>query len=329
MLHVDVGLAYCRLIKKQAMKKFIISLCCIALPVLFPSCQKEQAAADTATPPTEQKAPGPADVAKLLRKASLEYRNGDYVNCQATLQQIVTNFGGRAPMLVGPKFGMIYYRKGLCELKLANDAKLANNPESAEKWFAEAAKSFQACYEQFPNEAGGTAKKTNPQHKAALQLGDVISGKLMQSLGSKLKAALQAAGPEHALVVCQQLAQPSTVAVSAEFKGADIRRVSLKPRNPLNAPDEFDKQLLTKWQTQLAGGSPALKRELRTRDDGRVVYYRPIMTQQVCMNCHGDPATFSKELTERLAELYPDDKATGYAAGQLRGAFRVEFDAAK
>ena len=122
--------------KKQVMKEFTLSLCCIALPVLFLSCEKgkEQATADaatppTATPPTEQKGSVPADVAKLLHKARVEYKNRDYVNCQATLQQLVTNYGARAPMLFGPKLGMLYYRKGLCELKLANDAKLDNNPE--------------------------------------------------------------------------------------------------------------------------------------------------------------------------------------------------------
>ena len=158
-----------------------------------------------------------------------------------------------------------------------------------------------------------------------LARGNEISNKLMQSLGSKLKAALQAGGPEHALMVCQQLAQPSTVAVSSEFEGADIRRVSLKPRNPFNAPDEFDKQVLAAWEAQLGSGSATPESVVHGRDDGRVIYYRPIITQQVCMNCHGDRAAFPAELTKRLAELYPADKATGYGIGQLRGAFRVEF----
>ena len=332
------------LMKKQAMKKFTLSLCCIALPVLFSSCQKEQAAADTATPPTEQKVPSPADtstppteqkgsvpadVAELLRKASLEYKNGDYVNCQATLQQLVTNYGARAPMLHGPKLGMLYYRKGLCELKLANDAKLDNNPEDANKWFAEAAKSFETCYKQFPNKVEGKAKTTHLQHKAALQLGDGIADKLMQSLGSKLKGALQAGGPAHALEVCKQLAEPSTEMVSSEFEGIKISRVSLKPRNQANAPDELDKELLTKWQKQIDAGAAVPKSELHYRDDSTAVFYRPIMTQDVCMNCHGEPAAFPEQLTARLNELYPDDQATGYKTGQLRGAFRVAFSAAE
>ena len=47
------------------------------------------------------------------------------------------------------------------------------------------------------------------------------------------------------------------------------------------------------------------------------------------MNCHGEPAAFPEQLTARLNELYPDDQATGYQTGQLRGAFRVVFAAAE
>jgi hypothetical protein len=33
-----------------------------------------------------------------------------------------------------------------------------------------------------------------------------------------------------------------------------------------------------------------------------------------------------QEVNERLAELYPEDTATGYAVGDLRGAFVVTRD---
>jgi hypothetical protein len=40
---------------------------------------------------------------------------------------------------------------------------------------------------------------------------------------------------------------------------------------------------------------------------------------------HGDPDTFAPEVSQALQKLYPDDAATGFAIGDLRGAFRVEF----
>jgi hypothetical protein len=46
-----------------------------------------------------------------------------------------------------------------------------------------------------------------------------------------------------------------------------------------------------------------------TPEAGR--YYKPLVIQEVCLKCHGDPAAFSPELTTALRELYPTDQATG------------------
>ena len=104
-----------------------------------------------------------------MSQANKAWEDGQYEKCQALFTRIVTSYGGRAPMLYGPKFGLIYYRKGLCELKLASIAKRANQLKGAAKWFELAAKSFESCYKKFPNDAKGMAKSTNTAHKAALQ----------------------------------------------------------------------------------------------------------------------------------------------------------------
>ncbi|MBT8045385.1 MAG: DUF3365 domain-containing protein [Verrucomicrobiae bacterium] len=187
--------------------------------------------------------------------------------------------------------------------------------------------SVSACQEK-PEQKASQDQATIEVQSDAKQLmekGQKVSTALLESLGPKLKAALKSGGPEHALVICEQLAQPSTYEVSDEFEGLTLSRVSLKTRNPENAADELDVELLKTWEEQLAEGGSVPVSELRYKDEQTPVYYRPIMTQEVCMKCHGDPSTFSKELTTKLAELYPDDKATGYRPGQLRGAFRIEF----
>ena len=52
--------------------------------------------------------------------------------------QAVTQFGGDQPLkMFGPQFGIIFYRKGLCEMKL--------------KRWSEAMVSFETCYRDFPN----------------------------------------------------------------------------------------------------------------------------------------------------------------------------------
>ena len=66
------------------------------------------------------------DLQTQMSQANLAWKDGKYDKCQAIFVRIVTSYGGRAPMLYGPKFGVIHYRKGLCELKLAGDANRAN-----------------------------------------------------------------------------------------------------------------------------------------------------------------------------------------------------------
>ena len=41
----------------------------------------------------------------------------------------------------------------------------------------------------------------------------------------------------------------------------------------------------------------------------------------LCLQCHG--TAIAPELAEKLSELYPEDKATGYREGDMRGAFVV------
>ncbi|BDS05705.1 hypothetical protein NT6N_07450 [Oceaniferula spumae] len=109
------------------------------------------------------------DLNTQMSQANKAWEDREYDKCQAIFARIVSAYSARAPMLYGPKFGVIYYRKGLCELKLADIAKRANKRDESTKWFEEAAKSFESCYKKFPNGAAGMADSTNSVHKASLQ----------------------------------------------------------------------------------------------------------------------------------------------------------------
>jgi hypothetical protein len=54
-----------------------------------------------------------------------------------------------------------------------------------------------------------------------------------------------------------------------------------------------------------------------------VGYVEPIYVQPLCVTCHG--ATLAPDLQAKIDELYPNDQATGYAAGDLRGVFWAEL----
>jgi hypothetical protein len=48
---------------------------------------------------------------------------------------------------------------------------------------------------------------------------------------------------------------------------------------------------------------------------------KAIPTGGLCLQCHGK--ALAPPVAEKLAELYPGDKATGYEQGDLRGAFVI------
>ena len=78
-------------------------------------------------------------------------------------------------------------------------------------------------------------------------------------LAAKLKALLgdelAKGGFDGAVVACSTSAQKVTREFAAQ-SGVDIRRVTLKARNPANAPDAWERAQLTQWEAALKSGKP-------------------------------------------------------------------------
>ncbi len=92
------------------------------------------------------------DLHTLIAKANHAWELKQYPRSQAIFERVVNVYGKRAKKGVfGSQFGMIYYRKGLTELKLGNTARRDGNEAEAKKWFNHAKESFRICYEDFPN----------------------------------------------------------------------------------------------------------------------------------------------------------------------------------
>jgi hypothetical protein len=148
------------------------------------------------------------------------------------------------------------------------------------------------------------------------------------SLPPKLVTALNEeiarSGPAGAIPVCRDLAPTMAKEVMANT-GWQLKRVSLKPRNAQRAtPDAWERAALEDFDRRAAAGeSPAtLERGEIVEQDGKRVYRyaRALPTQALCLNCHGAPDALTPEVRARLREHYPDDRATGYREGQIRGA---------
>lgn len=144
-----------------------------------------------------------------------------------------------------------------------------------------------------------------------------------QRLRGALVEALKAGGPETAIAVCNTAAP--ALAAETSPSGWSVGRTSLKVRNPDNAPDAWERSVLLDFDERVAQGADpkTLEHAETTTKDGETVfrYMKAIPTGAPCLACHG--SAVSASVQEKIAELYPDDEATGYAPGDLRGAFSL------
>jgi len=144
------------------------------------------------------------------------------------------------------------------------------------------------------------------------------------ALKAELTAAMQAGGPLNAIEVCHSRAPGIAEAVSVD-SGLQLSRVSLRNRNPDNAPNEWQTAVLQDFESRLAAGeNPAeLAWQEVAETDGRTEFrlMKAIPTASLCLACHGE--AIAPPVAEKIAELYPADKATGFREGDIRGAFVV------
>ena len=152
------------------------------------------------------------------------------------------------------------------------------------------------------------------------------AGGLIQTLGGELKAAMTEGGPVGAIGVCKVKA-PEIAAAAMQKTGMKIKRVSPKNRNPKGVPDEWETQALAALEKRLAAGEKPETLDMHavvpSANGSEFRYAKALVTQPLCLNCHGDPDKMSPDVKARLAAEYPNDKAVGYSAGMIRGLLSI------
>jgi hypothetical protein len=151
------------------------------------------------------------------------------------------------------------------------------------------------------------------QHERCLAAVNSLASELM----GELMAALDSGGPPEGIAVCKSKA-PEVAAKVAEEYDLDIGRTSFALRNASNAPPAWAENLVTEQVGEpvfLAG--PA----------GQLGALLPIRLKPECQMCHGPAETIADDVRAAIAEYYPEDQATGFNAGELRGWFWVEVPA--
>lgn len=134
-------------------------------------------------------------------------------------------------------------------------------------------------------------------------------------LKPQLKSALQEGGPRKAIAVCSTQA-PAIAQELSESSGWVVKRVSDRNRNPNAIPDSWEARSIEilKGQIEENLAQPMFRFE-ETPEGFR--YAQAQITEGLCLTCHGEAIPAGTQ--EALNEYYPDDLATGYKLGEVRG----------
>lgn len=157
-----------------------------------------------------------------------------------------------------------------------------------------------------------------------IDTGERVSQELLQQLGSRLKQEVSANGLLKAAEYCNRNAMTLTEEVNLhQLEGTSLKRISLKVRNAANTPSEDERKVLESMQEMLHKGK--LGEYLVEENERFYKYYKPlVIKKELCLACHGDLSK-NPQLRQFLNEHYPQDKATGYKMGDLRGAVLVKI----
>jgi hypothetical protein len=169
-----------------------------------------------------------------------------------------------------------------------------------------------------------------PAVAEALAQARQMSNHLAETLRSHLVAEIRSGGFRQAVSVCSEIGQQVPDDLTKQT-GHRIRRVSLRYRNKQDRPDDYEQMRLREFDAlKQRGRLPGEFYEvIGTGSERELRYLRPLLTADMCLNCHGTAEKIPAEVKALLAEAYPDDLATGYQTGDVRGAISIRVKLAR
>jgi uncharacterized protein DUF3365 len=166
------------------------------------------------------------------------------------------------------------------------------------------------------NVASETTKNDDPR----ISQSRAVAKELGKELITELKHALEKEGTDKAIKVCNIEAPEIATRLSEQYNW-DIGRTSLKTRNPNNNPDPWEQSVLQQFEQRKHQGEAIDALEYYEETEAGFRYMKAIPTKGLCLSCHGE--ALHEPVNATLAELYPEDKATGFKVGDIRGAFTI------
>ncbi|MDC9725796.1 MAG: DUF3365 domain-containing protein [Gammaproteobacteria bacterium] len=162
------------------------------------------------------------------------------------------------------------------------------------------------------------------EHEQFTQEGKAAIKEFAGTLKSSLVTAMKSGGPIEAISVCNDVA-PSIAADISNKYGFQVARTSLKIRNPDNSADDWEKEILFQFEASKQQGEEVktlFVSEATTQNGNHELrMMKAIPTAEICLTCHG--SDIAPAIQTKLDELYPNDQATGFKLGDIRGAFTL------
>lgn len=152
-----------------------------------------------------------------------------------------------------------------------------------------------------------------------MQIGDSISNIAQKELLSNVSKQMKNGGPVHTVSFCNLNANKIMDSISTA-NNITTSRVSAKNRNENNLASHAEMDILDYLDEAKENSM------IKDTEEG-IVFYKSIrLGMPACLKCHGNIETdISPETLEILSEKYPNDKATNYALGDFRGAWKIVF----
>lgn len=172
---------------------------------------------------------------------------------------------------------------------------------------------------------------SDPEIVNVRKAGDEAIGLLSARMVQEISSAVTRRGEEAALDVAHLKRIPMT---NGRVEGLPsvtaFKTTSYRVRTPKNKPDAAELLVLERILGDVkAGRTPAdvvVQRIDLANNTREWRVYRPLLTQPVCLNCHGDLFNKPASFREKLESRYPLDQAIEYNSKEWRGLLRVTVD---
>lgn len=136
----------------------------------------------------------------------------------------------------------------------------------------------------------------------------------------RLTKAIETSSAKGAISYCNTEAM-QVIEKLEDSLGISIRRVTDRPRNPADSLTGIEKEI---WEAYNFSPQNATA-QLQILNEHELIMTKPIVISDVqCLKCHGDvDIDIDSETYDLIRQQYPEDQATGYDLGALRGMWSL------